>query len=159
MTPLEVRAIDALHNCSMRLGSSGKRFRRNIEDARRSDPEFKLTAAQALYLWQILHTYRRQVPDGDLREYAAHAYLNQELPEIYSAGDHRELPGTPSNPALPTTAERREQAKRIADERLKQHPCKCGVCWMNLYLQACNELLTTPEALLKSRGSICTVGA
>jgi hypothetical protein len=90
MTPQEHRALDALERASLRLGSSDKRFRKDMSWEREHNPEFKMTARQASYLWFLVDRYRRQVKEEDLRAWAAHRRLTGELPPIYLEGDHRE---------------------------------------------------------------------
>lgn len=94
MTPEEHRALDALELASMRLASSGKRFRKDMsyerDIHRASNRDFKMTRAQAKYLWLLVDLYRRQVKDERLRSIAAHVKLTGELPAIYLEGDHRE---------------------------------------------------------------------
>jgi hypothetical protein len=90
MTPQENRALDALEHVSMRMASSGKRFRNDMSGQREHAPDFKLTARQALYLWFLVDMYRRQIKDEELKGWAAHRKLTGELPPIYLEGDHRE---------------------------------------------------------------------
>lgn len=90
MTPLERQAITALEHCSMRIASSGKRFRNQMSWHLEHDSEFKMTAAQARYLWLLVDMYRRQIKDEDLRSFGAHVKLTGEFPDIYLPGDHRE---------------------------------------------------------------------
>lgn len=85
MTPEEQRAFRALDHVSMRLGSSGKRFRREV------DRESKLTKRQAMYLWFLCDMYRRQIKDEEVLRHAQYRRLTGELPLIYLEGDHREL--------------------------------------------------------------------
>lgn len=96
MTELENQALDALARASMRMGSSGKRFRNDLlhqrehDEAANLDTQFKLTARQASYLWFLVDLYRRQIQDDKLRGYGAYRRLTGELPDIYLPGDHRE---------------------------------------------------------------------
>ena len=90
VTPQEHRALNALECASMRLASSGKRFRKDMSRERERNPDFKMTARQALYLWFLVDMYRRQIKDDDLKGWGAHRRLTGELPPIYLEGDHRE---------------------------------------------------------------------
>ena len=90
MIPLEHRALDALERASMRIASAGKRFRNDMSRERERNPDFKMTARQALYLWSLVYTYRRQIKDEELRRWGLHRKLTDELPPIYLQGDHRE---------------------------------------------------------------------
>lgn len=90
MTPQEHRALTALECVSMRLGSSGKRFRKDMSWEREHNSEFKMTARQALYLWFLVDMYRRQIKDEELKGWASYRRLTGELPPIYLEGDHRE---------------------------------------------------------------------
>jgi hypothetical protein len=90
MTPEEDRALRALNNVSMRLGSSGKRFRRDINWQMEHAEEKRLTKGQAMYLWFLCDMYRRQIKDEQVLRWAEHRRLFDELPPIYLEGDHRE---------------------------------------------------------------------
>lgn len=90
MIELEKKALEALGNVSMRPASAGKRFRNDLVYHMRVQPEMKLTARQALYLWKLVYTYRRQISDPDLLTPAAIAHKTDMLPDIYLLGDHRE---------------------------------------------------------------------
>ena len=90
MTPDEDRALKALNNVSMRLGSSGKRFRRDINWQMEYAEEKRLTRGQAMYLWFLCDMYRRQIKDEQVLRWAEHRRLYDELPPIYLYGDHRE---------------------------------------------------------------------
>lgn len=94
MTPIEIRALDCLNKVSMRIASSGKRFRRHmnweLENEERTNIPFRMTARQALYLWFLVYMYRRQISDADILGYATQRKLTDELPPIYRDGDHRE---------------------------------------------------------------------
>lgn len=88
MTKHEQRALLAFSHVTMRLGSSGKRFIRDLNWRLGQDETFKLTYRQARYLWLLVDMYRRQIPDKDLRGYGAHVKLTNELPpDIYLEGD------------------------------------------------------------------------
>lgn len=95
MTPIEIRALDCLNGVSMRIASSGKRFRRHmnweLENEQRTNIPFRMTAGQALYLWFLVDMYRRQIGDAEILGYAAQRKLTGELPPIYQEGDHRAL--------------------------------------------------------------------
>jgi hypothetical protein len=90
MTPEEDRALKALNDVSMRLGSSGKRFRRDINWQIEYAEEKRLTKGQAMYLWFLCDMYRRQIKDEQVLRWAEHRRLLDELPPIYLEGDHRE---------------------------------------------------------------------
>ena len=95
MTPIEIRALDCLNGVSMRIASSGKRFRRDVnwelENELRTGIPFRMTRGQALYLWFLVDMYRRQIKDAEILGYAAHRKLTGELPPIYQEGNHRPL--------------------------------------------------------------------
>ena len=87
MTDLEHRAFLTLSRCRLRLASGGKRFVREYVD----QPETKLTELQAIFLWGLVHMYRRQIPDAELLRLGAQTKATGELPVgIYQPGDHRE---------------------------------------------------------------------
>ena len=90
MTPEEDRALAALNKVSMRLGSSGKRFRGDIQWQMEYAEEKRLTKGQAMYLWFLCDMYRRQIKDEQVLRWAQHRRLYGELPPIYLEGDHRE---------------------------------------------------------------------
>lgn len=90
MTPEEKRAMKALSTVSMRIASSGKRFRRDIEWQMEHEPDKKLTLRQAMYLWFLCDMYRRQIKDEQVLTWARYRRLYDELPPIYFAEDHRE---------------------------------------------------------------------
>jgi hypothetical protein len=90
VTPQEKRAMEALGKVSMRLASSGKRFRRDIQWEMDNTRDFKLTKRQALYLWFLCDMYRRQIGDEEVLRLAQYRKLYDELPPIYLEGDHRE---------------------------------------------------------------------
>jgi hypothetical protein len=95
MTQEEHRALYALEHVSMRIASAGKRFRNEIvwqrDRAIAGNFDFKITAAQARYLWLLVDLYRRQITDEQLRGWGAHVKFTGELPPIYLEGDHRIL--------------------------------------------------------------------
>lgn len=95
MTPIEIRALACLNEVSMRIASSGKRFRRHmnweLENEQRTNIPFRMTAGQALYLWFLVDMYRRQIVDEEMLSYAAQRKLTGELPPVYQDGDHRPL--------------------------------------------------------------------
>ena len=97
MTDLEQRALKILSCCSLRLGSGGKRFVRQLCD----QPATKLTEAQALFTWQLVHMYRRQIPDPKLLGLGSYVHQTGQLPHIYQPGDHREAAKKPSRPKVP----------------------------------------------------------
>jgi hypothetical protein len=98
MTELEKKALNVLEHVSMRMGSSGKRFRNDLIYQMRVAPEMKLTRPQALYLWKLVFTYRRQIGEAELLTPAAIAHKTNMLPDIYLATDHREpTPPRPRN--------------------------------------------------------------
>ena len=90
MTTLEHSALSALHHVTMRIASAGKRFRNDMQWHLEADPEFKMTDAQARYLWLLVDMYRRQIEHDELKRIAAHVKLTGEFPDIYLPGDHRE---------------------------------------------------------------------
>lgn len=90
MISLENEALDALARTSMRVASSGKRFRNDMIFHRQQDPQYKLTKRQALYLWSLVDMYRRQIPSEILRRCGAQRKITGELPEIYLPGDLRD---------------------------------------------------------------------
>ena len=90
MTPQEEKALLALNNVSMRLASSGKRFRRDINWQMENSEEKRLTRRQAMYLWYLCDMYRRQIKDEEVLRLAQYRRLYDELPPIYLEGDHRE---------------------------------------------------------------------
>lgn len=112
MTDLERRGLNALCNCSMRIASNGKRFRNDIARAAELDPELKLTAAQALLLWDLVYTYRRQINDPQLVQYGEHARSTKTLPDIYRPGDHRE----PVRKAKKRPVEKPQKKTRLEEE-------------------------------------------
>ena len=87
MTDLDHRALDALLNCRLRLGSAGKRFLRELEYDRNQDRNYKLTRGQALYVWQLCYTYRRQIRDEEVLINAKIVRLTGSITEIYSDPD------------------------------------------------------------------------
>jgi hypothetical protein len=87
MTRLDEKALDALQRVSMRTGSNGKRFRRDIAWQRERNPGLKLTERQALFLWQLVHLYRLQVADEELKRIGAQAKEAGRLPDIYRDDD------------------------------------------------------------------------
>jgi hypothetical protein len=89
MIEFERRALLALEDVSMRLGSGGKRFRNDLLWCMRNNPECKLTPRQASYLWFLVDMYRWQIKDEDLLSFGAHRRLTGELPDIYLEGDLR----------------------------------------------------------------------
>lgn len=94
MIELEKQALTALAGVSMRMGSSGKRFRNDM-CGRMADPDYKLTERQALYLWFLVYTYRRQITAASIRSLdRTHAQLLRRIVEL---GTQRkmldELPG------------------------------------------------------------------
>jgi hypothetical protein len=91
MTPEEDRALRALNNVSMRIASSGKRFRRDLNFQMEHCEETRITERQAKYLWFLCDMYRRQIKDEQVLRWAEHRRLYDELPPIYLPGDHREL--------------------------------------------------------------------
>lgn len=90
MTALERHAVSALLKCTMRLASRGKRFRNDLARMVESNPEYKLTINQALFLWDLVYTYRRQIADPILVKHGEHVRLTETLPPIYQIDDHRE---------------------------------------------------------------------
>lgn len=112
MTPEESRALDALKRVSMRLGSSGKRFRNDLLWCREHEDGYRLTVRQALYLWYLVDMYRRQIPDGELKRWGAHRRLTGELPPIYLEGDHRVLAEK-----LPKAKREKKFAEHVVMER------------------------------------------
>lgn len=112
MIELEKLALTALNGCSMRLASSGKRFRRDIAWRLEQDPQYKLTERQALYLWNLVYTYRRQILDARLIELGTQRKMLDMLPEsIYLEGDLREpAPKRIAKPQpIPPTAQQDNQ--------------------------------------------------
>lgn len=109
MIAIERQALHALEHCSMRLASNGKRFRNDISLAAKADPGLKLTAKQALLLWDLIFTYRRQVQDPVLLAHGTHVRNTDTLPDIYQSGDHREAKGKTPRP-------RRQRSSRYQNE-------------------------------------------
>lgn len=62
MTPRELAICRAFKNVSFQLGSSHKRFARDMMHMAEHAPEKELTAKQATYLAQVAYKYRRQMP-------------------------------------------------------------------------------------------------
>lgn len=106
MTGLEIRAYWALRACSMRIASKGKRFRNQLAE------NDVLTAAQALFLWQLVYVYRRQIADKELVEYGRYATQIGELPPIYKEGDHRERVVKPKRQAEKRNTRLEDELKR-----------------------------------------------
>jgi hypothetical protein len=95
MIALEDKALGALNRATMQLGSNGKRFRDQLVNqcwsASLGGHELpKLTERQALYLWSLVYTYRRQIDDPELLALAEQRSKTGELPPIYSSGDLRD---------------------------------------------------------------------
>jgi len=90
MTPEEDRALKALNTVSMRLGSSGKRFRSDLNSQMDNAEDKRITERQAMYLWFLCDMYRRQIKDVKVLHWAEYRRLYDELPPIYLPGDHRE---------------------------------------------------------------------
>ena len=91
MIELEHRALNSLLNCSMRLGSNGKRFVHDLGWRLKHEPDYRLTEKQAIYLWGLAYTYRRQIKDQDVLFYGNLVFLlGGALPDIYKAEDLRE---------------------------------------------------------------------
>jgi hypothetical protein len=86
---LESRAVIALSKCSMTYADASRRFVGETLYMYRVDSNYKLTARQALFLWRIVYTFRRQVQDADLLMHAAYAKKFGALPDIYLLSDHR----------------------------------------------------------------------
>lgn len=61
MHALEERAIKALSKCTMGIGTSSKRFVRDMKARLDAASEFDLTAKQKLFLWRIAFHYRQQL--------------------------------------------------------------------------------------------------
>lgn len=124
MTPIEIRALSCLNEVSMRIASSGKRFRRHmnweLENEQRTNIPFRMTAGQALYLWFLVDMYRRQIGDAEILGYAAQRKLTGELPPIYQDGDHRPLLRKKSQQSRARSAPPAELAAAAKDPELNQ---------------------------------------
>ena len=76
-----------LSQCRLRLASGGKRFVREHVD----QPETKLTELQAIFLWGLVHMYRRQIPDVELLRLGKQCKDTGALPAgISQPEDHRD---------------------------------------------------------------------
>jgi hypothetical protein len=95
MIELEKRALEGLAKASMGFARSSKRFVADNVYKMRVDADYKLTAKQAMFLWRLVWTFRRQFGDNELLGHAATAYKLNVLPDIYLLGDHRAPVGTP----------------------------------------------------------------
>lgn len=87
MIDLEKKALDVLSKVSMCLGSSDKRFYRDIQWQVEHEPEKNLTRNQALFLWLLIYHYRRQLWGIDYSELLKHGtYVKQTglLPDFYA---------------------------------------------------------------------------
>ena len=90
VTPEENRALNALEKCSMRMASSGKRFRNDLIYFRSRDPQYRLTKKQASYLWLLVDMYRRQIPDVQLIGWGSYRKITGEIhPDIWLEEEHR----------------------------------------------------------------------
>lgn len=61
MISAEIAAVESLLRARLRPATSGKRFVLDTYHALKN-PAFKLTERQAIYLWKLVHLYRRQMP-------------------------------------------------------------------------------------------------
>lgn len=69
MSPIEVKACQALAACTFLPGTPHKRFARDMgEQARAEQP--LISEGQARWLWQLVYRYRRQISSRDLLAHA-----------------------------------------------------------------------------------------
>lgn len=78
MTEIEARGVAALQHVSMYVGCGAKRLRDSLV-AQASKPVQLITDKQALYMWNTLYRFRRQVKDKALIVHARRAIEDYEL--------------------------------------------------------------------------------
>lgn len=62
MTEREIELAGSLAKCSLPTGTSKKRFARQMIDLARVAPDQPIAPAQSLYLEQLRHYFRKQMP-------------------------------------------------------------------------------------------------
>lgn len=60
LVPAIQRAVKALDGCRYACGTAAKRFARDVQSMK------GLTPGQERFLWQLVYSYRRQIPDAQL---------------------------------------------------------------------------------------------
>jgi hypothetical protein len=64
MTEAEKAVARALRKCTYVPGTAPKRFARDMASAAEHRPDLELTGPQRKYLFDMLHRFRRQIPEA-----------------------------------------------------------------------------------------------